>query len=64
MDTNQIAWNHALWLCGSVRRQWFPEFAVFDADNVVRADMNERRPLEDDSLDVVVSQEGIEHLES
>ena len=47
-----------------MRRQWFPEFAVFDADNVVRADMNERRPLEDDSLDVVVSQEGIEHLES
>jgi len=42
----------------------FPEFSKHRPDEVVKANMNERLPFEDDSFDAIVCQEGIEHLEN
>lgn len=41
----------------------FPEFSRWKPEEVVKADMNERLPFADDSFDILVCQEGIEHLE-
>lgn len=42
----------------------FPECAKLAPGEVIKADMNEALPFDDDSFDVVVCQEGIEHLEN
>lgn len=41
----------------------FPEFSRFKPEAVVKMDMNDHFPFADDHFDVVVCQEGIEHLE-
>ncbi|MCE2390044.1 MAG: class I SAM-dependent methyltransferase [Proteobacteria bacterium] len=42
----------------------FPNASGFRPERVVRADMNRRLPFEDGAFDVLVCQEGIEHLEN
>ncbi len=41
----------------------FPQLSKWKPEEVVKADMNEPLPFEDNSFDTVVCQEGIEHLE-
>jgi SAM-dependent methyltransferase len=52
--------------CGGnvVSSDLFPEYAKLAPGEVIKADMNEPLPFDDDSFDVVVCQEGIEHLEN
>ena len=42
----------------------FPESLQWEGHEAVLADMNAPLPFDDDSFDVVVSQEGVEHLEN
>jgi len=42
----------------------FPELSKHRPEEVVKADMNERLPFEDNSFDAIICQEGIEHLEN
>ena len=41
----------------------FPELSAWRPEEVVKTDMNEPLPFGDDSFDILVCQEGIEHLE-
>ena len=42
----------------------FPECFQQEGYQAIKADMNERLPFEDNSFDILVCQEGVEHLEN